>query len=370
MARFKFIKTSIAALPAPEGPGPATHWDTETPGLALRITAKGRITFFVQARTSAGRQVKVGCGVFGRQTVEQAREKAKRTLAAIHLDRDPAAEKRAAREAERARREAERRASTVAELWRDFDHEHVAQLRPKSQDAYSTWFRVHVEPAIGQTRLGALTRGQVAALLKAIAERSGRSTSNRVQSILSALLSFGEAATTATGGARRYPECVNVARGIKRQPEPGRERDLSQDELRRLIAYLEASDREEARLIELLLATGARKGEALAMTWPDVRDGWWIVRAEVSKSKKTVKRPLNAAALEVLAKLRRGTLEVFPATTASRLDTFWSKARKDLQLEDVHLHDLRHAAASLAISAACRWPRSARCWGTASTAAP
>ena len=240
--KLKLTKTSVAALPVPVGK-PATYWDTEPDcrGFGLRISPRGRRVYFLQARTKAGRGVKVTCGVADRVTPDQARAKAKKCLAQIELEGDPAAELRAKRQAERERKakvEAEDRAATVDDLWREFERQHVEHLRPKSSRAYSSWYRLHLQPALGSTKLGALSRSRIEALLRAVAERAGRSTANRVAAVLSAALSWGERASDANGERRLFPDAANHARGIKRHAEPGRERDLSEAELARLVGYL------------------------------------------------------------------------------------------------------------------------------------
>jgi integrase len=42
---------------------------------------------------------------------------------------------------------------------------------------------------------------------------------------------------------------------------------------------------------------------------------------------------------------------VFPGVTESRLSKWWLLTRAELGLGDVHLHDLRHVAASMALNA-------------------
>ena len=311
----------------------------------MRISPAGRKTYFLQARTRSGRGVKITLGTADRITADQAREAAKKHLAALSLGRDSAAELQAERQAERERR----KAATVAELWQDFKRHHVAGLRAKSASAYGTWYKLHIAPALGATKLGALTRGKVEAELRAVAERAGQSTSNRVLAVLSAMLSYGEGAVTGDGG-RKFPEAVNVCRGIKRHAEPGRERELSDAELARLISYLEAPPALEARLLELALATGARRGELLSMRWEDVNGAWWTIPAERSKSRKRQRKPLSAAALAVLGRLDRRA-DPFAGVTETRLSRWWIKARAELKLGDVHVHDLRHCAASLALNA-------------------
>ncbi len=94
-----------------------------------------------------------------------------------------------------------------------------------------------------------------------------------------------------------------------------------------------------------MISTGARRGEALAARWSDIRDCWWHVPAEISKSRKALRKPLNAAALAVLAGLDRSGEQLFPELTPGRLSRWWLAARAELGLRDVRLHDLRHVAA-------------------------
>jgi integrase len=125
---------------------------------------------------------------------------------------------------------------------------------------------------------------------------------------------------------------------------------LSDQELTKLIAHLGASAAPEARVLELLLLTGARRNEILALAWSQIRDGWWTVPASIAKAGKPIRRPLNAAAKAVLDRLDRRIDEVFPEVTQRRLAYAWEKVCDALGLEDVHVHDLRHCAASIALA--------------------
>jgi integrase len=271
-------------------------------------------------------------------TAEQARDAARRHLAAVDLGRDPAQELKDNRQAERERRQA----PDLSALWRDFAAKHLPALREKSRIAYGSWWRLHLEPRLGKAKLAEVTRAKVEQLHREVAAGSGGPTANRCLAVLSALFSHAAQLGLVAG---------NVCRGVKRAKEQARDRDLSDGELRRLVGFLAASSAPEARLVELLLATGARKGEALAARWSDIRDGWWVVPATVSKSKKVLRKPLNAAALAVLAKLDRRGEALFPEITPGRLGKWWLAGRAELGLGDVHLHDLRHASASLALNA-------------------
>ena len=216
--KFRFTKTSVAALPIPEAK-PSVYWDTdpETPGFGVRISPAGRRTFFLQSRTRAGRAIKMGCGVFGRRTVDQARATAKRYLAKIELDGDPAAELKAERQAERDRR---RERADVKQLWADYELNHVGTLRPKSQRAYRSWYANHILPELGHIKIGDLSRGRVENLMRKVAATAGKSTSNRVQAVLG-----GHAKLWRTRARRGRPPQVRRAQGpVPRHQEPRRAR--------------------------------------------------------------------------------------------------------------------------------------------------
>ena len=151
------------------------------------------------------------------------------------------------------------------------------------------------------------------------------------------------------------PEGSNPCRGIKRYRRKGRERFLSDDEIRRLSARLTAHEGrwpQQVAIIRLLLLTGCRRGEILTLRWSDYRDGLLFLR-DSKTGPRTVW--LSESARSVLDDLERKSRWIFPASTGDRarnaswLDYFWQRIRAEAALEDVHLHDLRHTVASLAL---------------------
>jgi len=169
----------------------------------------------------------------------------------------------------------------------------------------------------------------------------------------------------------------NPARGIKLFPENKRKRYLSPEERRRLNGVLtealrRVSGTAEGRkgpfrrwshvyAIRLLLITGMRMSEVLDLEWS------WISRERLeiilphSKTGQSV-RPISPAVLEVLDELaiyrKPGIPQVVYGENSQRirpssLNASWRGLRAVAGLEDVRLHDLRHSAASEAISAGC-----------------
>lgn len=174
---------------------------------------------------------------------------------------------------------------------------------------------------------------------------------------------------------------ANPAKGIKRNPEEGRERFLSAAELGRLGAALveaetiglpftvdetkstakHAPKPENRRrtldpfaiaAIRLLLLTGCRLREILRAEWSYVDFERGLLNLPTSKTgKKTVF--LSAAALEILATLPRldGNDFIIPGGNDGQpkadLKNPWAAVTQAAGLEGLRLHDLRHSFASV-----------------------
>ena len=151
------------------------------------------------------------------------------------------------------------------------------------------------------------------------------------------------------------PEGSNPCRGIRRYRRKGRERYLSDDEIRRLAQTLSAHEAErplEVAAARLILLTGCRKGEVLTLRWSDYREGCLFLR-DAKSGPRTVW--LSGAARGILDRIERTCVWVFPARRGNRppsavwLRHFWQRVRVEADLSDVRLHDLRHAHATFAL---------------------
>jgi len=167
----------------------------------------------------------------------------------------------------------------------------------------------------------------------------------------------------------------NPAAGVRRLPSAHVERDyLRMDEIS---PYLDACAPVYRPLAEILIATGMRIGEAIALTWHDVdfhnsairvlrsgkRDGDGSTKGDRYRSVDfgpriaTVLRELKARQEEHGAAARNRTVfaRASPRTTTSepeRMDRttvsrYWHKAAlEDAGIRDMPLHSLRHTAAA------------------------
>lgn len=152
----------------------------------------------------------------------------------------------------------------------------------------------------------------------------------------------------------------NPVRGVTRYKDRASKRYLSAAELAKLGEALAAAERNSKNraavaAIRLLVLTGARKSEILAARrqWVDVERGY----LHLPDSKTGEKRiPLGAPALAVIAALPRvdGNPYLLPGDKKDMhfvgLPKAWERIRARAGLDDVRLHDLRHAFGSVGAS--------------------
>ena len=341
-----------------------TTWDTAVIGFGARRQKSEAVTYFVKYRTAKSRQRWHTIGRHGVLTPDQARDKARSILGAVVDGADPAAEKRAGRNAK-----------TVAELcdlyFADAEAGRLLTRRklPKKPSTLETdrgRIARHIKPQLGSMPVASVMREDVERFMHAVAEgktaariktgkcglarvRGGKGTATRTIGLLGAI--FGYA-------VRHRMRADNPAHGIILFATGRRERRLSDDEY----AFLGAAVRQsEAAGIwpaavgaaRFLALTGWRKGEALALKWSDLDLARRTARLPDTKTGLSV-RPLSHAAIDVLRGLPQMTGElVFPATRGNGrmtgLPKLWARIAKLGKLPlDVTLHVLRHSFASLA----------------------
>jgi len=145
-----------------------------------------------------------------------------------------------------------------------------------------------------------------------------------------------------------------IGRGEERDRRP------TQDELERLLKYLDRNNRltmPVGQMVQFAIATAMRQEEICSITWKDVdmRKRIVIVRDRKDPRRKVgndQKVPLiDATGFDAWQLLQQqkfaspNTERVFPYCGRS-VGTAFRRACRDLQIEDLHFHDLRHEATS------------------------
>jgi integrase len=175
---------------------------------------------------------------------------------------------------------------------------------------------------------------------------------NRVLALLSKMLSLA-----AKWGWRND----NPVRGIERFQEKRRERWLSDDELRRLLAVLNNHPNQRAaNSVRFQLLTGARLGEVRMARWSDIdlERGVWTKPSHHTKQKRTEHVPLSGPTLALLAEMRANAEpnepNLFPGNVPGQplqdIKKFWRSVIAEAGINGYRLHDNRHTHASHLVS--------------------
>jgi integrase len=259
---------------------------------------------------------------------------------------------------------------TVAQLWlAEIEHAVDAGSKsPSTLDTYRTIYGRHVKPAMGALRVREVDTPVVDRVLAVITQKtvSGARTAKIVISGLMRL------------AARHGAVTINPVRETARiEGTPQRKpRSLTAQERQQWLAALQAS--EPARLWDLpdlslmMLATGCRIGECLAIGWTEIdldqatvdvcwrlvrQTGVGLLRLPSTKSGKSGERliPLPSWAVTMLKRRRLAIASevqaVFPDSLGgwrdpSNVRRVWRQVRDEAQMDGLVSHMLRKTVAS------------------------
>jgi integrase len=316
------------------------YWDSVTTGFILEVRATGGRTFYLRYFDEAQRQRQHKIGAYGDISFEQARKAAKRFRSEVVLGGDPAAQK-----------EAKRAVPTYASLAEQhLAHAKTYQKRPENTEAI---LNNHLLPRWGKLRLDEIKAQDIAKWFGEKLEAGlAPATVERIRVTFSR--SFELARQWGIPGAETNP----VRLVPRRKFSNARQRYLSAKEAERLFKAVEASENTQLKhIVGLLLLTGARKSELLHAKWQHVdleRKAWHIPTTKTGKPRHV---PLSQAAIDVIEKLPKFKdcpwLVPNPETLKPyvSIKRAWQTAREAAGLSDLHIHDLRHSAASFMINA-------------------
>jgi integrase len=150
-----------------------------------------------------------------------------------------------------------------------------------------------------------------------------------------------------------YLEGRNPADHIVRYPEKKRRRYLAKEELPRFHRALKQESNETNRdAILILLYTGARKMNVLAMQWKDIDldRAIWIIPETKNGEPQMVVLPMQAITLLKRRYKQRHFRYVFPgqgqAGHLGNLKKAWERLLDNAGIDDLWIHDLRRTVGS------------------------
>jgi len=327
----------VRGLPPPEA-GNRIFYDDLVTGFGCRVTAAGARAFVLNYRRRCdGLERRYTIGSFPEWTVVGAREEAKGLRRDIDAGKDPVGKHRE-----------EREAPTVNDLCDRYEIEQLPKRRASTQRDYKQMLGAHIRPTLGKRKIGTLSFTDVDGVHRQITKDNGPYQANRVLALMSRLCSLA-----IQWGWRTDNPC----KAIERNDEAKRKRYLTRDEIERLSAALaDHDDKDAADIFQLLLLTGARRGEVQSMRWVDIdlERGVWTKPGATTKQRTEHVVPLNAPARQLLAGRRRGEGEcVFPGRNGGHrveIKSNWRRVCQAAKITGLRIHDLRHSYASILAS--------------------
>ena len=375
MAKVVFTAGRVSGFTCPADKAQAFLWDVTAPGLGLRATPAGKPAYVFQSEYQS-KTVRLTIGNPDAWSIEQARDKAKALQRLIDdgkdprdLKRDALADNAAEIVAIEARTEAAKIAAlTVGEVWAAYCAERAKH-----------WGVLHTNDHERLTRAGGVksqrgTRGRgvtiagplyplmaftlrdlTAPVIEAWAKREAQTRPTAARLAWRLLKVFLSWCAEQPAYAALLPS-TNPAKTKNTREALGKAGTKS-DVLQRgqLAAWFTAVQQIQnpaiAAYLQLLLLTGARPGEVLALRWDDVNTQWKGIQIR-DKVEGTREIPATPYMLHLLAALPRRNEWVFASPTSAsgcltEPNNPHTRACKAAGLEGLTLHGLRRSFASL-----------------------
>ena len=344
MAKVTFTAGRVSGFKCPPDKPQAFLWDATAKGLALRATPEGKPAYIFQSRYQ-GRAIRVTIGSPAAWCIPDAQGKARELQRLIDEGKDPRDQKRSAiadskakaAAAAAAKVEAAAQALTVGEVWAVYLDARRPHWGVRHHADHVTLARAGGEVSnVGTRGRGVTIAGPLHSLMAlalyeltaptvdawAAREAQTRPTSARLAwRCLKAFLSWCAEqpeyapllASTNPAKSKKAREALGKA-GIKQDA-------LLKEQLRGWFeAVRQLSNPVAGAYLQVLLLTGARPGEVLAMQWEDINTKWrgLTIRDKV-EGERTI--PLTPYVSHLLHSLPRRNAFVFASASRGKAVT-------------------------------------------------
>ena len=266
----ELTKDGIKRLPFPEPPDLQIDFpDGRVPGLSLRVFVTGRRGWYLKYRQD-GRQRRYKLGDYPTLGIADARKKAERMRVDVRDGADPARDRR------------ERLGATT---FRGLVEQYLTEYAAKNLAAKTLSERerilLHRDLKPLETLIPSeVTPADIAHALDRIEGRGSHIMLNRYQTALSAVFRWAVQ-------RQRAGLVANPVRQLERRfSETGRDRWLSDDEIRAVWRDIAGRDVGAPTAMKLILVTAQRPGEVARIRWSDIKGSTWSMPKAYRKAVK------------------------------------------------------------------------------------
>jgi len=267
--------------------------------LYLHVTNTGARSYVLRYLGNDGRRHDYGIGSTMKNTLAQAREKARDWLSKIADGADPIDTRRQERQGRQIAR------TTFGDVALRYIESQEAGWSRRTYDEWRDKFRLHVFPKIGKLPVADIDTNYVLSVVKPIWAGQGPALRSRIETVLgyaeSQKLRSGDNPARWIGHLKFHLPSPTKVREIKHHEA------LPYAEMPGFMRQLRAIDKSKADALKFAILTCARIGEVLGATWQEIDfpGRVWAIPAERMKTRKKHVVPLTAPALAILGRQKR-----------------------------------------------------------------
>lgn len=270
-------------------PAAAKYIRSEGNGFTIRVMPSGAKTW-LYAYALDDKRREMNLGSYPDVTLERARDKFEDAKKKVKNGIDPLAE-------EEEKAETRRKASTVAELVKEYLERHAKRFK-KSWEKDEQILNRDIIPLWGKRKAADIAKRDVVRLLEGIVDRGAPAMANNCFQIVRKMFNWA-----VEKDILHHTPCTGVKLP---SPKLSRERTLNESEIRSLWRNLDqcAMTDEIRRALKLILLTAQRPGEVIGMHTSEIDGRWWTIPAERAKNGKTHRVYLTNTALDLVGDLK------------------------------------------------------------------
>lgn len=240
---------------------------------------------------------------------------------------------------------------TVGELVEEFRRARLEIGRPVAESSNTHYMLSHLVEDMGAERLRDLTPQRLASWARERKEQgAGGYTVNMELSQLGTVIRHTGSFLNA-----QLPDVVAQARPLLAYGQliaggGRRSRRPSEDELARLLAWLDERDKVVADAVRVSAVIGLRRSELTRIAWADVNEMQRAVLVRMRKHPRRIEArdewvPLLGAAWDIVQRQPKVDARIFPVSP-EKLTDYVTAGTRALGIPDLRLHDMRREATS------------------------